>query len=160
MKNAIIILPAFVFLSACGTADGELTAGNWKNTMTMTRFDIPGAPPAVAQRAQGMLGKGQSSEACMNAAQARAGVRDFSSSMQQGDCKMEDFTQGGGKMSGTMVCTGSSGFGAPEMKMDGSYAPDKVSMTLSGEVSDSKLPGGKANIEMTIVSERTGDCKS
>lgn len=160
MKNAILALPPLALLSACGTADGELTAGNWKNTMTMTRFDIPGAPPAVAERAKGMLGKGQSSEACMSAAQATAGVRDFSSSMQQGDCKMEDFTHGGGKMAGTMVCTGSSGFGAPEMKMAGTYAPNKVSMTLSGEVSDSKLPGGKANIEMTILSTRTGDCKS
>jgi hypothetical protein len=59
-----------------------------------------------------------------------------------------------------MLCTGTSGFGAPEMKMDGTYTPEKVSMTLSGEVSDSKLPGGKATIELTILSERTGDCKS
>ena len=160
MRRALILLPALAVLSACGKADGELTPGNWKNTMQMTKFDIPGAPPEIAQRAGAMLGKAQTQELCMSAAQAKLGVRDFSSSMQQGDCKMEDFTQGGGKMSGTMVCTGSSGFGAPEMKMDGSYAPDKVSMTLSGEVSDSKLPGGKANIEMTIVSERTGDCKS
>lgn len=160
MKHAITILPALVLVSACGTADGELTAGMWKNSMTMTRFDIPGAPPAVAQRAKAMLGKPQSTAACMSAAQARAGVRDFSSSMQQGDCRMEDFTQGSGRMSGKMLCTGTSGFGAPEMKMDGTYTPEKVSMTLSGDVSDSKLPGGKATIELTILSERTGDCKS
>lgn len=160
MKYAATLLPALALLSACGTTDGELTAGMWKSTMTMSKFDIPGAPPAVAQQAKAMLGKPQSTEACMSAAQAKAGVRDFSSSMQKGDCKMEDFTQGGGKMSGNMVCTGSSGFGAPKMKMEGTYAPEKVAMTLSGEVSDSRLPGGKASIEMTILSERAGDCKS
>ena len=160
MKYALTLLPAFALLSACGTADGELTAGNWKNTMTMTEFEIPGAPIAMAQQAKAVLNKPQSSEACISPAQAKAGVRDFSSSMQQGDCKMEDFKQGGGKMSGTMVCTGVSGLGAPKMKMDGSYTTDKVEMKLSGEVTDSKIPGGKANIAMTLTSERIGDCKS
>ena len=59
-----------------------------------------------------------------------------------------------------LVCTGVSGFGAPKMAMEGSYTTEKVEMSLSGEVSDSKIPGGKANIGMTITSERIGDCKS
>ena len=160
MKYALTLLPALALLSACGTADGELMPGNWKNTMTMTKFDIPGAPIAMAKQAQAVLNKPQTTEACMTAEMAKAGVRDFSSSLQQGDCKMEDFKHAAGKMSGTMVCTGASGFGAPKMKMDGSYTTEKVEMTLSGEVSDSKIPGGKANIGLTITSERSGDCKS
>ena len=63
-------------------------------------------------------------------------------------------------MSGTMVCRGAASFGAPKMAMTGAYAADKVTMTLSGEVTDSNLPGGKANMEMTLTSERTGECKS
>ena len=160
MKRIIAVLPALAILSACGTADGELTAGNWKNTMTMTKFDIPGAPVAMAKQAQSVLNKPQSTEACLTPPMAKAGVRDFSSAMQQGDCKMEDFKQGGGKMSGTMVCSGVSGFGAPKMTMEGSYTTEKVEMSLSGEVSDSKIPGGKANIGMNITSERIGECKS
>lgn len=159
MKRAITVLPTLVLLSACGSADGELQTGMWKNTMTMTKFEIPGAPPAVVQQAKAMLGKAQTTEACMSAAQAKAGVRDFSGAMQKGDCKMEDFKQGDGKMSGKMVCIGASGFGAPEMQMDGIYSAQRVSMNLSGEVSDSKIPGGKAIIGLTISSERIGDCK-
>jgi hypothetical protein len=159
MKTMIAMLPAFALLSACGSADGELNPGNWKNTMTMTKFDIPGAPPAVAQNAKAMLGKGQTNDACMTPAMAKAGVRDMSSSMQQGECKMEDYKQSGGKMSGTMVCKGSA-MGDTAMKMEGTYSPEKVAMTLSGEIAEQRLPGGKANIEMTITSERTGDCKS
>jgi hypothetical protein len=158
MKYAIALLPTLTLLAACGQADGELTPGNWKSTMTMTKFDIPGAPIAMAQNAKALLGKPQSTDACMTPAMAKAGVKDMSSSMQQGDCKMEDYKQGGGKMSGTMKCT-SSAMGATSMAMSGTYSADKVGMTLSGEVSDSKLPGGKASIEMTINSERTGECK-
>lgn len=158
MKICIFVLPAIVLLSACGQADGELSPGNWKSTMTMTKFDIPGAPIAMAQNAKAMLGKGQSIDSCMTPEMAKAGVKEMSSSMQQGDCKMEDFKQGSGKMSGTMKCT-SSAMGATSMKMEGSYTAEKVNMTLSGEIADAKLPGGKANIEMTINSERTGDCK-
>lgn len=160
MRHAIAAIPIIMLLSACGKADGELNPGMWKSTMTMSKFDIPGAPPEVAARAKGMLGQAQTTSACMTAAQAKAGVRDISSSMQQGDCRMEDFTQSGGKMGGTMVCTGTSGFGAPTMAMVGTYTPEKVSMNLAGEVSDGKLPGGRANVGLTITSARTGDCNS
>jgi hypothetical protein len=158
MKYAPALLPTLALLTACGQADGELTPGNWKSTMTMTKFDIPGAPIAMAQNAKAMLGKSQSTDSCVTPAMAKAGVKDMSSSMQQGDCKMEDYKQSGGKMSGTMKCT-SSAIGATDMTMNGTYTADKVNMTLSGEIADAKLPGGKASIEMTINSARTGDCK-
>ena len=160
MKHAIATLPLIAILVACGQADGELTPGNWKSTMAITKFDIPGAPPEVTERAKAMLGQSQSTEACMDEAQAKLGVREMSSSMQQGECTMEDFQQAGGTMSGTMVCKGSTGFGAPRMAMTGTYAPEKVTMVLSGDVTDDKLPGGKATIAMTITSDRTGECKS
>lgn len=102
---------------------------------------------------------GTDREACMDAVQAKLGVREMSSSMQQGECTMEDFKQGGGTMSGTMVCKGASGFGAPKMEMNGTYSADKVTMTLPGLVTDDKLPGGKASMEMTVTSVRTGDCR-
>jgi Protein of unknown function (DUF3617) len=159
MLKMFAALPMLALLAACGAADGELKEGNWKTTMTMTKFDIPGAPPAVAEQAKAMLGKGQTTEACMSAAQAKLGVRDVTSSMQQGDCKMGDFTQGGGKMGGTMVCSGGP-MGKTSMKMDGTYSPETIGMTMSGEVADDKLPGGKANIELTFKSERIGECKS
>lgn len=160
MKHLCVALPALALLSACGgPVDGELTAGNWKSTMMMTKFEVPGAPAEVAKQAQAMLNKPQTTEACMTPEMAKAGVREFSGSMQQGECTMEDFKQGGGTMSGTMVCTGDTGFGAPKMTMDGTYTPEKVSMKLSGEVSDSKIPGGKATIALSITSERDGDCK-
>ncbi len=159
MKPAIALLSLLVALAACGKVDGELTPGNWKDTMSMTKFDIPGAPPAIAQRASSMLGKAQTNEICLNAAQAKLGVRDFSRSMQQGDCKMEGFTQGGGNMSGKLVCTGGS-MGATTMTMNGTYTMEKIEMTMAGEVNQPQIPGGRAIIAMKITSERAGDCRS
>lgn len=158
MNKIVVILPALALLSACGAADGELKEGNWKNTMTMTKFEIPGAPAAMAQQTKSVLGKKQSTEICLNAAQAKAGVREFSSAMQQGDCKMENYKQGGGTMSGTMVCKGSA-MGDTALKMDGTYTQEKVAMTLSGDISQKSLPGGKATMGMSVTSERVGDCK-
>lgn len=159
MKHVLATLPLIAVLAACGQADGELNPGNWKSTMAMTKFEIPGASPEVADRAKAMLGQAQTIEACMDPVQAKLGVREVSSSMQQGDCKMEEFKQGGGTMSGIMVCSGSGSFGAPKMEMNGTYTAEKITMTLAGLVTDDKLPGGKASMEMTITSERTGDCK-
>jgi hypothetical protein len=159
MKHAFATLPLIALLAACWQADGELNPGNWKSTMAMSKFEIPGAPPEVAECAKTMLGQSQTTEACMSEAEAKAGVRTMSSAMQQGDCTMEDFKQGGGIMSGTMVCKGASGFGAPKMAMTGTYTADKVTMVMAGEITDDKLPGGKANMEMSLTSERIGDCK-
>ena len=61
-------------------------------------------------------------------------------------------------MSGNMVCKGSA-MGGTSMTMDGTYTPEKVAMTLSGEINQKSLPGGKATIGMAVTSERVGDCK-
>ena len=37
-------------------------------------------------------------------------------------------------------------------------APAKSTGAPAGEMTDGKLPGGKANMEMTLTSERVGDC--
>ena len=159
MKKTIACAACIVLLAACGKADGELNPGNWKSTMSMEKFEIPGASAEIQARANQMAGQSQSMESCMSAAQAKLGVRDYSKSMQQGDCQMNDFTSGGGKMSGTMSCK-SGALGATALKMEGTYTEDMVEMALAGEVSQPSLPGGKANIAMKIASERTGDCAS
>ena len=162
MIRNLLPLAALVALAACGKADGELNPGNWKTTMKVTSFEVPGAPPEmqkqIKDRMAAMMGQGQSTESCMTAEQAKAGVRDFSKKSQQGDCTLDPYTQGGGKMSGTLKCQGGM-FGADGMKMDGTYSDSKVDMTMAADINQPALPGGKASIKMSVVSERTGDCK-
>jgi hypothetical protein len=162
MFRKLLPLAALAALSACGKADGELSAGQWKTTMKVTSFDVPGAPPemqkAIKERMAMAMGQGQSMETCMTAEQAKAGVRDFSKNTQQGDCALDPYTQGGGKMSGTLKCKAGM-FGADGMKMDGTYSADKVEMNMTADLNQPSLPGGKATLKMNVVSERTGDCK-
>jgi Protein of unknown function (DUF3617) len=162
MIRNLLPLAALVALAACGKADGELNPGNWKTTMKVTSFEVPGAPPEmqaqIKERMAMMMGQGQSTESCMTAEQAKAGVRDFSKKSQQGDCTLDPYTQGGGKMSGTLKCKGGQ-FGADGMKMEGTYSDSKVDMAMAADINQPALPGGKATIKMSVVSERTGDCK-
>ncbi|PLK26431.1 DUF3617 domain-containing protein [Novosphingobium sp. TH158] len=161
MIRKLLPIAALAALSACGKADGELNAGNWKTTMKITSFEIPGAPAemqaAMHERMKLMMTQGQSMEMCMTEAQAKAGVRDFSKNAQQGDCTLDPYEQGGGKMSGTLKCKAGM-FGADGMKMDGTYTADKVDMNMAADIQQPSLPGGKATIKMNVVSERTGDC--
>lgn len=161
MIRNVLPLAALALLSACGKADGELNPGNWKTTMKVTSFEVPGAPAEmqkqIKDRMATMMGQGQSTESCMTAEQAKAGVRDFSKKSQQGNCTLDPYTQGGGKMSGTLKCEGGM-FGADGMKMEGTYDANKVDMAMSADINQPALPGGKASIKMSVVSERTGDC--
>lgn len=143
-------------------ADGELTPGNWKTTMKVTSFEVPGASSTVQEQIDERMAKmrdaGQSTESCMTPEQAKAGVRDFSKKSQQGDCTLDPYTHGGGKMSGTLKCKGGQ-FGPDGMKMDGTYSDNKVDMAMAADIQQPSIPGGKATIKMSVVSERTGDCK-
>lgn len=158
MHKLILTLGAIALLPGCSKADGELEPGNWRMAMSMDRFDIPGAPAEMQQQANAMTGQAQTMESCMSAARAKLGVRDFSQSMQQGDCQLNGFQSGRGRMSGTMDCK-SGALGATTLKMEGTYTPTRVEMTLAGEVAQPSLPGGKADVALRVSSERTGDCK-
>lgn len=159
--TALMLLPlgALALLSACNRKpDGELTAGQWKSTMVMTKFDVPGAPPAMQAQLKSMIGRSQSAESCMTEAEAKKGVRDFSKSAQSGgDCQLNDYKQGGGKLTGNLVCTDTP-FGQKGMHMEGTYTAEKVVLNMSGDIEQPGIPGGKASIAMQMTSERTGDC--
>ncbi|MFM5953622.1 MAG: DUF3617 domain-containing protein [Novosphingobium sp.] len=161
MIRTLLPLAALAALGACSKADGELNPGNWKTTMKINSFEVPGAPAEmqkqIKDRMAMLTSRSQTSETCMTAAQAKAGVREISQKAQQGDCKLDPYTQGGGKMSGTLKCTNGM-FGADGMKMDGTYTENKVDMTMVAEMMQAPVPGGKATIKMSVVSERTGDC--
>ena len=107
--TALMLLPlgALALLSACNRKpDGELTAGQWKSTMQMTKFDVPGAPPEMQAQLKSMIGRSQSAESCMSEAEAKKGVRDFSKSAQSGgDCQLNDYKQGGGSAYHEVVLT-------------------------------------------------------
>lgn len=55
--------------------------------MTMTKFDIPGAPAAAVAQINASLGKPDIEESCMSPAEAKAGIAHFARDMRKGDCK-------------------------------------------------------------------------
>lgn len=160
-STALRMLPllGLALLAGCNKKpDGELTPGQWKSTMAMTKFEVPGAPPAMQEQLKAMIGRSQTAESCMTPEEAKKGVRDFSKASQSGDCTFENYTQSGGKMSGTLKCKGSP-FGDAGVKIEGTYTSEKVQMTMAGDIAPPGIPGSaKAAMAMSITSERIGDC--
>src|SRR3546814_16763140 len=63
----------------------------------------------------------------------------------------------GGRMVGTMTCTGGQLPGTMVMKMDGTYSDESYDMTMDMETSG--LPGGMTmTVKARTTGERVGDC--
>lgn len=148
-------------LAACGgRSDGELTPGNWRQTVTVKSATLPDAPAAmqsqVAQMTAAMTGKTQSREQCMTPAEARAGVEAMSRGMQDGNCTSQGFETGGGKITGRMTCT--SGTTQAELVMNGTYEPEKIVINADMTMNEPRAPGGKVQMNMEMTATRIGDC--
>lgn len=163
--RAVLVSGLALAVAACGSsgdrADGEvqMKAGNWSQTMVVEKFEIPGAPPEVAGMLQQMVGKEQKSETCMTEDQVAKGWEEQAKNAMQGQaCQTENFDAAGGKLSGKVVCKETNGAGAT-MLMDGEYDAESMAMTMTAEISDPSMPGGKGSMVMKLSGQRTGDCK-
>lgn len=135
----------------------KMTPGKWQTTMQITKFDMPGAPPEAAAAMKGMMGQAQTSESCLTKEQADKDPGEFIKQGQGGDCTFEHFDVSGGKIDGKMICK-KPNQGTMEASMTGTIAAEAMSMTMSSVVTDSKMPGGKVEMGMTMNAKRIGEC--
>ena len=152
-------------LAACGSsggdrADGEIQmkAGKWAQTMVVEEFDLPGAPPQVAEMLKGMIGQEQKSESCMTEDQVAKGWEEQAKNSMEGqDCVTETFDATGGSLNGKVVCKSPGGAGAT-MAITGDYGANSMNMKMAADIEDPKMPGGKGKMVMSIKSQRVGEC--
>jgi len=171
-KLLLLALPALA-LAACNSADTgpktpeqaaaemkkavKMTPGKWQTTMTITKFDMPGAPPEAAQAMKGMMGKPTVTESCLTKEEADKDPADFIKKGQGDGCTFERFAIDDGKLDGKMVCD-KGPQGKMEATMNGTLGAEAMSMTMNSTVSDAKMPGGKAEMGMTMAMKRIGAC--
>jgi len=152
-------------VAACGSAgeqreDGEIQmkAGKWSQSMVVEKFELPGAPPEIAEMLQGMVGQEQTSESCMTQDQVDKGWAEQAKQSMQGQaCETEAFDADGGTLSGTVTCTAENGGGAT-MTIDGEYDDEQMNMTMTAEINDPTMPGGAGTMVMKMSGKRLGDC--
>lgn len=165
---------AVLSLSACGKSDtGPKTMdqakqeaaklerpkpGLYGQSMIVTKFEIPGAPPEVAAAMKGAMTKAQEHQFCLTQEMSEKGYRDmFDKVGGQGECKYDRFDVSGGKLDAVLKCANATE-GQGTITMSGTVSDEGSDVNLSMEQQGGKAPMANTKIAMHVVSKRLGDC--
>lgn len=177
---ALVALGSAIALAACGGSgsadtdgDGEVSVdemraemvsegggmkpepGKYKVTMNFVKADIPGAPPEMME----MMGSAMNNsfEYCMTPEMAEEGYEESLTKGQDDDCTIQKFELDGGDVDMAMTCS-SADEGTMSVAMTGNVSSTRSEINV---VSNGNIAGmGEANIEMSMIQERIGDCDS
>lgn len=132
--------------------------GQYKQTMTVTKFEIPGAPPEAAAQLKNALGQSQDHSFCLTEAMSEKGFQDmFNKLGENGECKYERFDVSGGKLDALLQCQ-SARDGKGTIGLTGKITAEGSDVAVSIDQQGGQAPMGNAKIGMHLVTERTGDC--
>lgn len=171
MKHRLLCYAALVSLAACGNSGEkgrEMTAeevaeemsamkmdpGQWEATNEILSATAPGMPPDALRQ---MVGQKNTVSNCITPEQAAKPSANFLAGQKNSNCTYQDFNLKGGKMTGTISCTGGDMPGKMVMKMDGEY--DARSYRMNMDMEAAGMPGGmKMNIKAKTTARRVGAC--
>jgi hypothetical protein len=161
-------------LSACDSADkGPKTAeqakeeaakldrptpGQYKQTMTITKFEIPGAPPEMTAQMKTAMAQAQEHTFCMTEAMADEGFREmFDKVGDEGECTYDRFDVSGGRLDAVLSCQNPRE-GKAQITMAGTVGENGSDVTVTVNQQGGEAPMANAQIAMHMVSQRIGDC--
>lgn len=174
---AAMALTSTLALAACGSGtvdadadgDGTITTseveaavadlrpepGQYSATMTLVKMDIPGAPQEMVEALSSIMNR--TFEYCLSPEDAEAGFEGALMQGQDENCSIDKFDLAGTEVDMEMSCS-SPEQGELKMVMNGTVSPTRSDIKA---VTTGTLPQiGDANIEMSMVQERLGDCES
>jgi hypothetical protein len=167
MKTQLILGVAALALAACGKSGSgsgggsgagiSLQPGEWEIKTEVVNVTAEGLPPGMMD---GMKkSAGSTTRTCMTAEDAKGPKGDLFAGDKSGNCKSENFSWSGGKISGKTVCAGSGpgGAGKTTMEMSGTYAAQNIDMTMK---SQTDLGGKAMTMEMRVSGHRVGECSA
>lgn len=137
----------------------KLQPGEYESTMKVLEFAMPGMPAGQVEQMKGAMG-GQMEKPhryCFTPEQAALGPKQLVSRMQQGDCKMSDFSSSANSVRGTMHCT-FQGRAASTTRFAGTYAADGSTMTMESDQQMPGMPGKGMHMKMQVDTRRVGEC--
>src|SRR5688572_6768692 len=91
---------------AAGGSEPFVRPGQWASTVTIESFDLPGAPPQMAEHMKRAFSERQPQkfESCLTAEEARKPKEDFFAGKNK-QCRYDHFTMSGGKIDAKMNCS-------------------------------------------------------
>ena len=132
--------------------------GLYRSTVKMVNFEVPGMPPAQAERLKGMFsGTGQNRDFCLTQAEADKGYREMTSKLAQGNCTYDKFEAEGGDLDAKLTCQTAKGMTAI-IEMKGTMTPEGSQMHMKMDQTMAAMPGKGIKMEMDVASARVGDC--
>src|SRR4051794_18101670 len=106
-----------------GVDQTMISPGLWQSKVTIEKFDMPGMPPAIAQRMKATMAdsRAEGFQTCLTTEDVAKPKEDFFAGKNK-ECRYNHFTMGGGKIDAEMKC--GKGSGSQTMRMAGTYSPD------------------------------------
>jgi hypothetical protein len=129
--------------------------GKWQSRVQIEQFDLPGAPPGVANSLRGVQDRSTVQESCLTPEQAKRPKEDFFAGKGK-NCRYDRFTMANGKIDAVMQCSGDGM--AQTMTMQGSYSPETYQMRMSMKADAGAGPAGGMTMTMRVDSKRIGEC--
>jgi hypothetical protein len=135
-------------------ANVRIEPGLWETTSEVVNISAPNLPRELQQQMKGRAATAD--RHCITPEQAARPDANFLAGRENSNCTYRDFSMRGGRMQGTMICTGGDMPGQATATMDGEYGPESYDMRMRMEMT------GPAEVAMTIETRaqgrRVGDC--
>jgi Protein of unknown function (DUF3617) len=171
MRTTILIGAGLVLaLAGCGSdtkAEGEaggdsaptaaasdamqVQPGEWEVTSETVNIDSPNMPPQVAEAMKKSIGQKTTSRQCITPEEAAGG--DFVSPDPEAQCTKQGFSFAGGRIQGTMSCTGEDG--KATVTLNGRHSG--TSYDMSARIT-SENQAGSMTMETRNTGRRIGEC--
>jgi uncharacterized protein DUF3617 len=134
-----------------GGATVQLAPGEWETVVEMAK--IEGLP----KEASGMFGGGQkiTTRHCVTPEEARETNPKLFTGKE--DCERKDFSVSGGRIHGTLACSGGDMGGKVTMEMDGQYASTSYDVR---QKMTTEAQGMTMRIESHVTGRRLGECSA
>ena len=132
----------------------KMEPGQWEATNEILSASAPGLPEEALKQ---MVGQKTTVSNCVTPEQAAKPSANFMAAQKNSNCTYEDFSMEGGKMTGTMTCSGGQVPGQMQMAMEGEYSARSYDMNM--DMSAKGMPGGMTmTIKARTTGRRTGEC--
>ena len=149
-------------LARAGTLE-DPAPGLYAVTTELLRFEVTGAPPAVADRLREQSGGVQksTSQRCVTKDDADKGfeplLREFAEMRNGLDCGFTRFDADAPRFNAKMTCTGPLDATAAVV-FAGETSREGFDMTMDTEASSRIIAGGTMAMRLRFTSERVGEC--
>lgn len=136
------------------------TPGEYRQTVEITRFEVPGMSKEQADQIQAMLANAPDKTFCLTEAEADKGFRDMLDSLPgDSECSYSRFDVDNGRLNAQMECKDASGATA-KATMAGTVSSQGSDVLLDIEQEIPGSGGQKSLMSMQARTTRLGDCTS